>query len=452
MATPSKQPKLTHEILTEQSKEKEINDLKNQLKKQKVENQELLDGMLDLKNQLACQKEKLREKDKALKINRENIAELKSQRDKIQEKYDLLKHPLDHLPDEVQLNIFKFLDLDDVIRCAHVSKRTRRICHDESIWKKVNLNGKCVPSEFIEQILENGCQYINLDGTKIFGDLNLSRKDYDVKYLNISWCKADKGVLEKLVSSCQSLQKIALANLDVNERTGWNVAFNVLKNLNPQKLQTLDLNAVEGLDLELMKSLLSCKTLTEISLFGNGYLSNDCVQYLVENLSSGIKEICLSGIKNLNDERVKILVSRCKKIEKLQLLGCGSITEDSLTSIVEHSKQLVELDVSGRKIALLPAQQIFRHINVKSMPKLKVLLTQSYGTQSLQETENLRKLMPHLDINNPFLINEGIHLGIAHPGIERFKRGGLWDIIVNKGTKLFPEKSYDSRKRWHRGW
>ena len=429
MATPSKQPKLTYEVLTEKSKEKEINELKNQLKKQKVENQELLDGMLDLKNQLACQKEKLREKDEALKINRENIAELKSQRDKIQEKYDLLKHPLDHLPDEVQLNIFKFLDLDDVIRCSHVSKRTRRICHDESIWKKVNISGKAVPSEFIEQILENGCQYINLRGTKIFGGLNLPRNDYDVKYLNLSGCKADKGVLEKLVSSCQSLQKIALANLDPMGRhrmAGWNVAFDVLKSLNPQHLQTLDLNAVEGLDLELMKSLLSCKTLTEISLFGNGYLSNDCVQYLVENLSSGIKEICLSGIQNLTDERVKILVSRCKKIEKLQLLGCGSITEDSLTSIVEHSKQLVELDVSGRKIALLPAQQIFRHLNVKSMPKLKVLLTQSYGTQSLQETENLRKLMPHLDINNHFLINEGIHLDIAHPSVERFiPKGGL---------------------------
>ena len=49
----------------EQSKEKEINDLKNQLEKQKVENQELLDGILDmnnalhdLKNQLAYQKGK----------------------------------------------------------------------------------------------------------------------------------------------------------------------------------------------------------------------------------------------------------------------------------------------------------------------------------------------------------------------------------------------------------
>ena len=37
MATPSKQPKLTYEPLAEQSKEKEMNDLKNQLEKQNLE-------------------------------------------------------------------------------------------------------------------------------------------------------------------------------------------------------------------------------------------------------------------------------------------------------------------------------------------------------------------------------------------------------------------------------
>ena len=71
MATPSKKPKLTDGILTEQSKEKEINELKNQLEKQKVENQ-------DLKNQLAYQKEKVLEKDESLKVKEETIAELKS--------------------------------------------------------------------------------------------------------------------------------------------------------------------------------------------------------------------------------------------------------------------------------------------------------------------------------------------------------------------------------------
>ena len=81
----------------------------------------------------------------------------------------------DHLPDEVQLKIFKFLEIEDLMHCAQVSKRVRRICQDESIVKKVNLYRKVVPSEFIAQILEDGCKYINLRDAKIVGALKLSR-------------------------------------------------------------------------------------------------------------------------------------------------------------------------------------------------------------------------------------------------------------------------------------
>ena len=350
MATPSKQPKLAYEILTEQSKEKEINDLKYQLEKQKVGNQ-------DLKNQLAYQKEKVREKDEVLKVKEETIVELKSflatedclkkqlaaQRDEIQKKYDILKCPLDHVPDEVQLSIFKFLGTEDLISCSHVSKTLRRICQDESLWEKVNLSSKLVPSKFIEQILENGCKYINLNLAKIVGGLELSRNDYDVKYLNLDHCEAEKGVLEKLISSCKSLQKLSLRFLHLNS--------NAMKNLNKQKLQTLDLTAFKGLDLDLMTTFLSCEKLTDVSFRFHRHLSDDLVQYLVENLPRNIEKLSLSAI-GLTDEHVKTLVKRCKKITDLELSKCGNITEDSLTSIVEHAKQLVKLNVSDANIGI----------------------------------------------------------------------------------------------------
>ena len=160
----------------------------------------------------------------------------------------------DHLPDEVHLKIFKLLEIEDVMHCSQVSKRTKRICQDETIWKKVNLYERVVPSEFIAQILENGCKYINLRNAKLVGALKLSRKDYNVKYLNLSWCSADQGVLEKLISSCKSLQKLSLASLELNS----NAVF-----FPNQELQTLDLNAFKGLDLELMTNILSCEKLTK---------------------------------------------------------------------------------------------------------------------------------------------------------------------------------------------
>ena len=74
------------------------------------------------------------------------------------------------------------------------------------------------------------------------------------------------------------------------------------------------------------------------------------------------------------------------------------------------------------------------------MPKLKVFNCQQPERPS-QETENLRKLMPHLEIN----VNQGVVLGgdlhIARPNESIEPEDGLWDIFV-KSTELFPEKRY----------
>ena len=43
------------------------------------------------------------------------------------------------LPDEVILRVFINLDIKNLIRCGHVSKRIRAISQDESLWLKINL-------------------------------------------------------------------------------------------------------------------------------------------------------------------------------------------------------------------------------------------------------------------------------------------------------------------------
>ena len=189
-----------------------------------------------------------------------------------------------------------------------------------------------------------------MESSEIVGPLKLSRNDYNVKYLNLGHCNAGPGVLEKLISSCQSIQKLSLCNLCNLELNS-----NAVKSLSHKKLQTLDLNAFKDLNLKALTNILSCKTLTEVS-FRCNYLSDDdsdnLVQYLVENLSSDIKKVSFSGAHYLTDEHVKTLVKRCKKIKELELGHCRRLTEASLTSIVEHCDQMVKLDVSYTKIDL----------------------------------------------------------------------------------------------------
>ena len=46
---------------------------------------------------------------------------------------------LKDLPDEVLLRIFYFLDVESLLRCSQVSKRIRKLCHDNSLWQKCDV-------------------------------------------------------------------------------------------------------------------------------------------------------------------------------------------------------------------------------------------------------------------------------------------------------------------------
>ena len=47
--------------------------------------------------------------------------------------------PIETLPDETLLNLFKFLKFKDLGRCLQVSKRFRTMALDETLWKKIKI-------------------------------------------------------------------------------------------------------------------------------------------------------------------------------------------------------------------------------------------------------------------------------------------------------------------------
>ena len=95
-------------------------------------------------------------------------------------------------------------------------KRVRAICHDDSLWKKINLYFKTIPAEFINYILIYGnCKYLSLWSADLIGNMNLNQKS-PLKYLDLNFCKANDGVLNNLISACDSLEKLSLRNLTLN--------------------------------------------------------------------------------------------------------------------------------------------------------------------------------------------------------------------------------------------
>ena len=65
---------------------------------------------------------------------------------------------IEHLPDEIMMEIFSSLSPKELSYAAQVCHRWKMLCEDESFWHKINLTDKKVPVDFIEKALSLGCR------------------------------------------------------------------------------------------------------------------------------------------------------------------------------------------------------------------------------------------------------------------------------------------------------
>ena len=70
-------------------------------------------------------------------------------------------------------------------------------------------------------------------------------------------------------------------------------------------------------------------------------ISEDCIDNLATKLTRNIEKLNLQELKSITDRHINTLVLRCKKISVLDLKST-SITDDSLTSIIENLQSTLE--------------------------------------------------------------------------------------------------------------
>ena len=94
-------------------------------------------------------------------------------------------------------------------------------------------------------------------------------------------------------------------------------------------------------------------------------VSEDCIDNLAHKLTTKIEKLNLQELKSITDMHINKLVSRCKQISILDLKST-SITDDSLTSIIENLQStLEELNVGNTYV-----RNSARIIGNGSLPKL----------------------------------------------------------------------------------
>ena len=221
--------------------------------------------------------------------------------------------------------VFSYLEVQDLGRCATVSKQFQNIAYEKSIWKKlpINLYGKQVPNEFIQRIFERGTSYLNLHRAEISGGPLNFAKPNSLKYLCLN---IHNDVMKNILASCTQLEKLGgLPGLPGGVFYDSNDMTNEMSQCiwqNRESLKCLQMDHPEPQDplgmrnARLVDAINECNQLEELSLFMSP--SQQLLVYnLCKNLPQNLKKLRLNCIIKLED--FKALVARCNKLEDLSL-------------------------------------------------------------------------------------------------------------------------------------
>ena len=291
---------------------------------------------------------------------------------------------IEELPNEILLKILTYLDVINILKSGQVCKRIREITRNTALWQKTILFKKIVSFEFVKFVLDSGCKYLSLRYSKLKkGDLQLT-KNYQLNHLDLTECEYEDEEdldlddvidvkIRKLLTSCNSLQKLALPNIDTNKYDP-DATLNIFKEVfikNGKTLQVLHMGYQiwtsrlrSEMALLIVKSL---KELREIQLLLPNDASTGVVDFLVNNLTPTIEKFCLEDSRldsrrfeggGFEDKHLQVLLSRCNKIKELDL-SRTSITGKSFSEAhilastnLNYDKRLfIELRVQYMKTA-----------------------------------------------------------------------------------------------------
>ena len=117
------------------------------------------------------------------------------------------------LPNEIILKVLSYLKVKELLCFGQTSKQIRAVSIDETLYQKIDLNGKKVHTRFLERIINKGCKDLNLIGALLKGsDFNLSKKSR-LQFLNLDFCAASVKNMEVLTDSCVQLKKISIIRM-----------------------------------------------------------------------------------------------------------------------------------------------------------------------------------------------------------------------------------------------
>ena len=195
-------------------------------------------------------------------------------------------------PDEILIKVFVSLDSKDLLNCGQVSKRFRRISHDQVLWQRIDLSGEIVSAAFIQLILDRGCKYLDISNSFIL----------EVKST------------QNIFNNCVELTELNLENTNISEEESLFLVQNLSSKLKKIKLGMLyNLNPDEHIRI-LVKT---CNQLQELHLRYYRYITDIAITSVIEELKNTLETLDLYPCKKISQSQLL----KIKEMPKLKNLS-----------------------------------------------------------------------------------------------------------------------------------
>uniref|UniRef100_A0AAX7SG59 F-box domain-containing protein n=1 Tax=Astatotilapia calliptera TaxID=8154 RepID=A0AAX7SG59_ASTCA len=221
--------------------------------------------------------------------------------------------------------IFSYLDVVTLCRCAQVSKAWNVLALDGSNWQKIDLfnfqtdiEGRVVENiskrcgGFLRQLSLRGCLSVGDASMKTF-----AQNCRNIEVLNLNGCTKITD------STCLSLSKFC------------------------SKLKHLDLTSCVSVSNHSLKALSDgCRMLETLNLSWCDQITRDGIEALARGCA-GLRALFLRGCTQLDDGALKHLQKHCPELTTINMQSCTQVTDEGLVSLGRGCHKLQNLCVSG---------------------------------------------------------------------------------------------------------
>ena len=206
---------------------------------------------------------------------------------------------MDRLPDSLMLRIFTHLSMADLGKVSSVCQTWRRITHDPSIWRSVNLE-----------------KHARGMDVKSFQLLVKTRFGPSLRHLNLANFAATSKMLRQLSKSCKNLQSLVFGR-------GSKFVYSSNDEVNfPPNLQLLELRPARG-DFAFLKRIPRHFTMLKYLGIGSHSSKGAVPRMFVKMQNLAILDC--TNCEAMKDEHVQTVAMCCPKLESFCLNGCKNI-------------------------------------------------------------------------------------------------------------------------------